>query len=166
MLLLHLWVHLEDLITLFQFDKYVRNQAADIRKNKFIFFQQFLFFQNSFFIYLFLDRFFNQEFMYFSGTPNIFVPGDSVFMLFKCFLCCLPRGVFKQRHSTNIQTGYRRTSMQKCDFNFIENHTSAQVFLCKYAMYLHHNPFFYKHICRTASVYRSKYRAYKCRGSP
>ena len=32
--------------------------------------------------------------------------------------------------------------MQKCDFNFIENHTSAQVFLCKYAMYLHHNPFF------------------------
>ena len=29
--------------------------------------------------------------MFFAGTPNIFVPGDSVFMLFKCMCnkCCL-----------------------------------------------------------------------------
>ena len=31
-----------------------------------------------------------------------------------------PSGVFQERCSTNIWTVYRRTSMPKCDFNFIE----------------------------------------------
>ena len=74
-------------MTLFQFDKYVRNQATYIRKSDFIFLKQFLFFQNSFFIQLVIfSQFFNQEFlsMFLPGTRNIFVPGDSVFMLLKC----------------------------------------------------------------------------------
>ena len=89
MLLLHLWVHLKDLITLFQFDKYVRNQAADIRKNKFIFFQQLLSFQNSFFLFiqLFLVSFLVRNFfLCFSQLLPIYLylVIDSVFILFKC----------------------------------------------------------------------------------
>ena len=45
------------------------------------------------------------------------------------------------------------------------NHISTWVF-CKYATYLQQNVFFREQIWRTASVYRSKYRGYKCTGSP
>ena len=55
--------------------------------------------------------------------------------------------------------------MQKCDFNFIEVTLLHWVFLCKYATYLHANAIFREHFWWTASVYRSKYRRYKYRGS-
>ena len=45
------------------------------------------------------------------------------------------------------------------------NHTSAWVFFCNYGTYLQQNASFREHICRTASVYRSKYRGCKCTGS-
>ena len=56
--------------------------------------------------------------------------------------------------------------MQKCDFNFVEitlmhGHSSVNILhICNKAYII-----FRKHIWGTASLYRSKSRNYKCRGS-
>ena len=46
-----------------------------------------------------------------------------------------PKGVPRKRCSENMQEIYRRTSMPKCDFNKVENQTSAWMFSCKFAAY-------------------------------
>ena len=58
--------------------------------------------------------------------------------------------------SANMQQIYRRTPMQKCDFRKVANqlywnHTSAWVFSCKFAAYLH-NSCFEKHLWGTTSA--------------
>ena len=48
-----------------------------------------------------------------------------------------------------MQKVYRRTSMPKCDFNKIANHTSAGVFSCKFAAYFQ-NTFSNEHLWMAA----------------
>ena len=102
MLLLHLQLRLKDLMFLFQYDKFVRNQAADFRKNEFKFFKQLLFFQNScLFIQLFLVSFL---------IRNLFLCFSQVlpkyFYLVIVFSCCLNVYVIifrqKKKHSNIV----------------------------------------------------------------
>ena len=62
----------------------------------------------------------------------------------------------RNRCSENMQQIYRRTTMQKCDFNKVAkqlywNHTSAGLFSCKFAAYFQ-NSFFIKHLWVAASA--------------
>ena len=123
-------------------DKYVRKQAADIRKNEFIFFQQFLFFQNSFFIQLVIFSYFliRNFFLCFSQVLPIYLYLVIVFFVFEFdfhefianhfLLFCMSQPIFPVRnrllpHHTHTYRNFPRLS-RKVESSIPSNQIEVQ----------------------------------------
>ena len=55
--------------------------------------------------------------MFFPGTPNIFVPGDSVFMLFKCMCHNISIEKKKTSATANVETINETASAKSKSFD-------------------------------------------------